>query len=293
MKRNAIVRIIFYSIGILVLLGILLQGLGFSLYSFESEISEQHHQIAPNQTIGQNFPTHSIEKIDIDWAAGSITIAPESRLTDISVCESGPSNYPMVCTISGDTLRIRFAKEGKFHKIFGSNLSFKKDLVILVPDQWLCDTLQIASASADVYMQDMTINEFDFDGASGRCTIENCVIGDVDLDTASGDLSFTGSLNTLDCDSVSADCVITVTNVPHSIDLDAVSGDLKLYLPEYCGFTCSLDGMSGNFRSEYETSMKNGHHVYGDGSCKIEVDAMSGSVKIHKHTAQQNEHHPE
>ena len=61
-----------------------------------------------------------------------------------------------------------------------------------------------------------------------------------------------------------------------------MSGDLELTLPEYCGFTVSMDAMSSDFTSDFPTTMQNGNHIYGDGSCSISIDAMSGDVAIRK-----------
>ena len=142
--------------------------------------------------------------------------------------------------------------------------------------------LEIDAASADVDIRDMTIQEFDFDGASGRCTLTDCAVGEMSLDTASGDVTFSGTLDTLDCDGASAKLQLELRNTPRSIDMDTASGSLTLVLPEDCGFTVSLDALSGRFSSDFATTTQNGRHIYGDGSCKIDVSSMSGGVTIRK-----------
>lgn len=64
--------------------------------------------------------------------------------------------------------------------------------------------------------------------------------------------------------------------------MDTASGSLTLVLPEDCGFTVSLDSLSGRFSSDFATTTQNGRHIYGDGSCKINVSSMSGGVTIRK-----------
>ena len=59
-------------------------------------------------------------------------------------------------------------------------------------------------------------------------------------------------------------------------------GFLDLTLPEDTGFSVDLDGMSCDFSSEFETTLRNGRHTYGDGHCRIDMDGMSSDVIIRK-----------
>ena len=107
-------------------------------------------------------------------------------------------------------------------------------------------------------------------------------IDKLDLDTASGNVRFTGGLQQLDCDAVSADIILKLTNVPGRLDMDTVSGDLDVTLPADAGFTVSMDTLSSDFESDFETTTRNGSYIAGNGRCRIDVDAMSGDVIIRK-----------
>ena len=128
----------------------------------------------------------------------------------------------------------------------------------------------------------MTIREVDFDGASGTCEFENCTVDEMDIDTASGDIRFIGALDILDCDAASASVYAVLSNTPSRLDMDSMSGDLDITLPGDAGFTVTLDGMTSDFSSDFETTVKNGNQVCGDGRCRINIDAMSGDVTIRK-----------
>ena len=104
----------------------------------------------------------------------------------------------------------------------------------------------------------------------------------LDLDTASGDVRFSGSLQQLDCDAASANIVLELTNVPGSIDLDTASGDLDVTLPGYAGFQVTLESLSGRFESDFDAVRRNGTYIWGDGKCRIDVAAMSGDVIVRK-----------
>ena len=233
---------------------------------------------------GVALDSASIREIEIEWAAGSIVIQPMD-ITEIRISEEGPKQdeEPMVWKVREGKLAIQYSE--KTDHIFGIGLNLgskSKDLIIQVPLDWQCDSLEIDAAAASLKINDLTIREMEFDGASGTCVFENCTVEKLDLDTASGDVRFTGSLQQLDCDAVSADIVLELSNVPRSIDLDTASGDLDVTLPADAGFTVTMDTMSGDFESDFATTSRNGSYVAGNGRCRIDVDAMSGDVMVRK-----------
>lgn len=301
MKTNAIIRIVIFSLVILVLSSILVGGIAlrdrgfdwvYRLHQGSEEVSPisadsaEHHENEENHDYDSSAQRTSgkIDELSIDWASGSITIRPGDT-DEILYEETGDfdSANAMVAKVSGSKLTIQYCKDGSFLKggfSFGGSLH--KDLTITVPRDWVCRELEIDVASADLDIRDLTIQEFDFDGASGRCTLTDCAVGEMSLDTASGDITFSGTLDALDCDSASAKLQLELRNTPRSIDMDTASGSLTMVLPEDCGFTVSLDALSGRFSSDFATTTQNGHHIYGDGSCKINVSSMSGGVTIRK-----------
>lgn len=294
MKTNAIIRIILFSLAIFLLLGVLGMGLGITAYLGYFSGETHQNAIQNSDEIQLNSfsamdgmetctadPT-KIRKIEIEWAAGSITIEPAEDTAEIRIGESpvDKEKYKMVCRQSGDKLTIQFCGGSMKFPSFGLNCS-SKDLYIQVPSGWFCDTLEIDSASADVKILDMGIGELDFDGASGNCTLENCTVSQLNVDAASGDLNFSGVLDVLDFDGASADCTLVLSNCPRHIDLDGMSGKLDITLPSDCGFTANTNGLSCDFSTDFVTTVRNGSHCHGDGSCRIELEALSGSVSIH------------
>lgn len=224
-----------------------------------------------------------VQNLEIEWVAGSILIQPIDT-DQILFSEDGVSDdrYSMVWKQRGDSLSISFCDDAIMDFGFGISMGaeLSKDLTIYVPLDWSCNSLEIEAASATVEVNDLTIQNVEFDGASGTCEFENCQVDKIDLDTASGDIRFIGSLNILDCDAASASVYAVLDNIPTRMDLDSMSGDLDITLPEDAGFTVTMDGLSNDFRSDFETTIKNNNHVHGDGSCRINVDAMSGDVTI-------------
>lgn len=288
MKTNTIVRIILFSIAILVLLGILLAGLAFELFTFNTDSFTSEVTDLPTASDGVTTQgaadAGKIKNIDIDWVSGSIIIQPDENAADITLSETYVDNtkYRMVYKQSGNTLKIQYCEDSITFPSFGINIDFSKDLIITVPADWVCGSLEIDAASANVVVNDLTIQEVDFDGASSTCDFINCQVDQLDVDGASGDIKFSGTLNVLDFDGASASCYLEVTNVPSRISMDGMSGDLDLTLPEDCGFTVSIDAMSSDFHSDFPTTMSGGDHIYGDGHCRISFSGMSGDLTIRK-----------
>ena len=240
-----------------------------------------------NQTgsVGSADPA-AIREIKIEWISGSVTVEP-GDVQEITFLESGngTDKYEMVWKQSGDELVIQYSKDSStagFGLHFGDG---SKDLTVTVPRGWVCNSLELDTASADLTVRDVIIREMEIDSASGTAKFENCTVSSLDVDTASGDVTFTGSLNELDFEAASASFTGVLENVPDQVKMDSMSGDLTLTLPEDAGFTVSLDAMSSDFSSDFPTVKKNKSYVCGDGHCKIDVSTMSGDVAILKQSA--------
>lgn len=230
--------------------------------------------------------TETIRDIKIDWISGSVTVEP-GDVQEITFSESGTATdkYKMVWKQSGDELVIQYSKDSGTPG-FGIHIDKgSKDLTVTVPRGWVCDSLELDTASTDLTVRNMIIREMEIDSASGTAKFENCTVSSLDVDTASGDVTFSGSLNELDFEAASASFTGVLENVPDQVNMDSMSGDLTLTLPEDAGFTVSLDAMSSDFSSDFPTVKKNKSYVCGDGHCKIDVDAMSGDVSILKQQA--------
>lgn len=293
MKTNAIIRIIIWSLVLVILGGILCGFLIEETYlnnytktridPTEGITDWDQSNAASESAEALNFDSDSISEIKIEWVAGNITIVKKQNIHTIRVQEYAPNNsqYQMVAKANGKSLKIQFFEGKHWYGIHDSAGS--KDLLIEVPDSWICQKLELDIAAANLEIHKLAIQEVDIDGASGTCKFVNCMIPDLDIDTASGDVTFTGLLDTLDFDAASASFMGEFQNTPKSIDMDGLSGSLDIALPEDCGFTVSMDGLSSRFSSDfYGTENRNGAHIYGDGRCRIQVDGMNVDVTIRK-----------
>lgn len=302
MKTNAIVRIVLLSLAIIILGSLLLGVLSIRRLAVkldESEFVEDLNipaflddvledssdevHIVSGEKKTAIFAADEVDSLVIEWAAGDIVIQHGDTDT-ITVAEESVSNkkYEMRIFQTGKTLEIKFCDDGINFIGINNIKAVDKDLVITVPMQWNMRELEVDAASADLTVSDMTIQTANFNMASGEIYMYNCDVDTIDLDTASGDVEFTGTLNVLECDAASANCIVTVFNSPKHINMDSASGNLELFLPDDCGFRCNMETLSGHFSSDFSTSNSDGLYIYGDGACQIDMDAMSGSISIRK-----------
>ena len=251
MRRNAIVRIVVFSVIALVLTGILVTGLGGGLY-----ITEHHSGTVATGTV--EIDPARVSKLEIDWAAGTVTI--KTGDTDkIVISEEGQfdDQYAMLYNLDEGTLEI-YHSSGSV-SIIGSVP--KKNLTVTVPVGWEC-------------------RELDVDAAGVSVAVEGLTADSVDLDGAGMELSYTGSFNTLDCDG--AGCVLDIVSRedPDSIEIDGAGCDIELTLPEGCGFAANLDGLGCSFESNVDAGRLEGMYVYGNESCRIEADGLGVAMSV-------------
>ena len=279
MKRNAIFRMILFGFLTVVLVGILISGIALKQYQVTGVVVRESAEVLA--VGGYSSPAKEVDRLKIAWAAGKIVIVPTDR-DDITVTEELlGGDKTMVLKKDGSTLYVEYC-EDNISLSFGSNNNLKKNLYISVPQDWDCKELEIDAASATVQVEHLTIEEVESSTASGTHTFTNCQVGTMKMETVSGDLNFTGTLEKLDFNGVSAQADVVVTNFPKSIDVETISGDLNITLPKECGFTVDKDTVSGRFSSELPTTEQNGKIVYADGHCEIEVEGVSASVHIRK-----------
>ena len=288
MKASAIIRIIAFSVAIILLSFILLSIIDYNYY-FENGRLHSYEMAAPAPTeaachVHQQDISTQVQNIEIEWVAGSIAIHKSDSLDYISISEASVdgSAPEMICRQSGQTLKIQYSEEPMKFSSFGINADVSKDLVIRVPKNWNCNNLEIDAAATDVNIQDLTIRELDFDGASGNLILDNCNIEELDIDTASGDVEFVGTLENLDFDAASAKFYGEFYNCPRNLNMDSMSGDLELVLPEYTGLELNMETVTGSFDTDFTFGKHNDLYICGDGNCKINVSAMSSDVSILK-----------
>lgn len=253
MKTNAIIRIVIYSLVALLLVGALLVCLGMGNFQFQFNLGGNYN------TGSGSADAQQISKLDLDWAAGSITIQVAD--TDkITFTESGnfEDDQAMAYQIQGDTLSIQYSKPSVQ---IGFISTPSKDLTITVPAGWVC-------------------KELDLDGAALEIRIDGITVGALDMDGADTELTFSGALETLECDGAACELELNCTNQPKEIELNGANCTAVLTLPKDCGFRVEMDGLDCDFHSDLPCSTNHGSYVYGDGACFISANGLACRITI-------------
>lgn len=229
------------------------------------------------------MPAAQIKDIEVEWISGKVLIQP-GETDSISFYEEmyADNSKQMIWKQSGDKLIIQFSQPD--WGIFHFQNTYSKDLILTVPKQWFGDEVSIENVSSTIEINGLTCNEMEINSVSGKCSFRDCNVNAFNLETVSGGVDYQGQLKTLDCESVSGDCKVLVTNYPDYINLEGVSCDLTLYLPEDCGFISSMETASGDYTTDFPANYENGKMVFGDGRCKVKISSISGDMIIRKAT---------
>lgn len=272
---SAVVRIIVFGL-LTVTLFICMLGLTFA--SVKNNWTIDRSEVY--QETGGSVAAAEVQQIDLAWVSGDITFETYEG-SEIIFNETfyGTNCLPMVWRHNNGKLTILF-NEPNIGIQFFQSIGGSKSLKVQIPSNWVGKDLNIENVSSSVEMTGLVCDEIDLSNVSGDCELLDCSANSVEFETVSGNLTYSGRLLDLDLDTVSADCDIALNNEPRQIDLNSVSGDSILYLPESCGFTVELESVSGDISCVYPLTSKGGRYTFGNGSCSIDVDTTSGDLII-------------
>ena len=241
---SGVVRIVIFTLLALALVAVLVFSVGFS--STSGPISDLSCIWNTSQVDGIPSPSGSVSaeevsRLAIHWVAGSIRVEPSENTTDISFRLTGEDDAKFPMVWSQSDDTLILSYT-QTNKIPISVNVRRKNLVVTVPAGWAAE--------------------------------------DISIDNVSGELDFSGFCRSAEVSTVSGDCTLTLTSAPNSIDLDSVSGQLVVALPENTGFTANLDSLSGKLYSDFATTYQDDTMRYLDGACKISMDSVSGDLRI-------------
>ena len=275
MKRNAIARIVIYSLIVVILVGVLVHGMDWDGFHFDLDLGDDAQIVTGTASVEPS----SIKHIRIEWVDGLVDVATADQDT-ITFSETNGEKECMVYQIKGDTLVIRYSKESIK---LGINITTpNKHLTVHVPMDWIAAGIEISAVSSNVTVELPEVQEAKVETVSGNIDIRCERSKEISFTTVSGHAGFTGNCEELDCESVSGNCKVALDGSAKEIQMESISGDLEIVLDGQLGFTAQIDSVSGGVRSDFTTSVSNDIHTYGDGSIRIEAETVSGSIRIRK-----------
>lgn len=177
-------------------------------------------------------PAASLEKLDIQWAAGMVYVqswnGDEIQIQEYSHSELTGRNSMVVEegeTPDGAQMSIRYRDGASLGTVKGD-----KWLTVLVPDG-MVDTLTIETTSADVWLLGLEQGEVDVSTSSGGVDLSECYFQRARIDTISGRVNFAGIYtDVLGIFTTSGD----VNGDAHCADAEVktISGDVDLITQE-------------------------------------------------------------
>lgn len=252
-----------------------------------------------NYLVGNATVEEAVDSLAIDWVSGEIElryhdddtiVIEEESKTDLSdreklryICEDG-------------TLRIKYVESGvMINKILTKKLTvtlpkdidFKKVDINTVSSNLKFDTLKADSMNYNAVSGDISANtievadDFVINTVSGEVSIEGSISGkSLKVNTVSGGMDARLNISDrFDYDTMSGEAKIELEKMC-DIDIDSVSGNANIILPESPSYTLKYDTVSGYISMGNEAKINNNVYTVGNGEKSIKVDTVSGNLTI-------------
>ena len=239
----------------------------------------------------------SIDRIDIDWIKGGVSIVPaegdEIHVYEIAETSSNGDGV-MRYRIHNGTVYIKFREPGRYWNLDG------KPLIIEVPEAISeAISLKVSTVSADIASESMSFSDTDINTVSGITSLSDYNTPRLDIDSVSGGITAYGDIKRADIDMVSGNVAITANTSFSDISVDTVSGDVWLEAKSNfssvdvttvsgkvelrCGTPRGLDidTVSGSINVDGSITEKGGYTVNNvDGLGQVEIGTVSGDVTV-------------
>lgn len=243
-----------------------------------SELSADNNFISESTVQNVSFDASEVKKLHIEWVSGNVTLKTADQ-HNVTFRVDGDSALPFSYQLSGNELDLRYPADNALWKpAWGS-----KNLTVTVPQSWYARETNIDVVSAVVEVDGLSTEELKLDTTSGPINASGLCCDQIVASTVSGNVSLEGTAEELKLDTTSGRCQAELDERVREIEMDSVSGELELILPESLGFEAEVDTVSGSFRSDIPTTASSkGVYTCGNGECGISVDTVSGSISIQK-----------
>lgn len=287
MKRNAIARIIIWSLVAVLLTSLLVVGISSSPSSFFTGdwsfgIIGETYKNSALYNVGGGTVTDEFQSIKVNWTNGKINIeAYDGEDTVISETEVAEKENKLRWRVEDGVLKIQQMAAGMR---FGLKQTPKKTLTVKIPSN-VAEGLKAVtsdSVSAEVTITGISASDkIEIDTVSGGANLKNIKTEKLDIDTVSGSIKAAGEFTELESDSVSGDVTVSSATPLKKLDCDSTSGNIRLTIPKNSGFTLKADTVSGDISCGLPAvSESKNRRVCGDGSADFETDTVSGDLII-------------
>lgn len=239
----------------------------------------------------KSLPIMSINRIAINAVSENITIREVSG-DDITarfhgnISSTSPDDRPhLEVRLQGDTAEIRIERQQ--HITFGSTYS-DAVLEVSIPKQY-AGKLTAQGVSSDITAGSHHYAEVALKTISGHILAQDLTTERTNIYSVSGDVDMKAFTGDVDAHSISGCVALTFTEMPGSINIKTVSGDIRLGMPPNAGFALDVHSNSGGVTCDFPITITNsrtggGEHsltgTAGSGKGAITVRTVSGDIGI-------------
>lgn len=287
MKRNAIARIVIWSLVTVLLTSLLIVGINAPPSSFFTGdwslgIIGVTYKNSALYNVGGGTVTDEFHSIKVNWTNGKINIESyDGEDTVISETEVAEKENKLRWRVEDGVLKIQQMAAGMR---FGLKKTPKKTLTVKIPSSAAekLKNVNTDSVSAEVNIIGIAASgKIEIDTVSGSAALKSIKTARLDIDTVSGEVNAEGEISELESDSVSGDITVSSAIPLEKLDCDSTSGNIRLTIPKNSGFTLKADTVSGDISCGLPTvSESKKRRVCGDGSADFETDTVSGDLII-------------
>lgn len=253
-------------------------------------------------------PSDGLNGLDVHTAGGDVTfgVSQDNNIYIVELAASQLTEDQMAeIQVVDGILHIRQGRKSSAGSLLFHYGMLSSDFEIYLPVRpW--NAISVTTTSGDIRLEKgMEVASLTLQSTNGDVDVPeiqcgtaevSTVSGDVDLtghmeelrmNTVSGDVDLCGSSRSLTVNTTTGDMSLRLDNMPDRLDLSAVSGDTKLWLPDNDGFALQYTRVSGDLRSDFDlkTSLnaKNGTAVYLEGGNRTySMTSVSGDLRIYR-----------
>ncbi len=264
---------------LLLAVALLLWGCSHGGFGFASEVKYSN---ADRYTAGATEFSGSIAVLDVNWIDGEVNIQYYDG-DKIVLKESGSKTLEkeeqLHWWLDDGKLNIQYAASG-----YKMDKFLNKELTILLPAGMELKQLKLDVVSADVQLSDVKAETVVINTVSGEAEGHIVSAGQITIETVSGEVDIAVDQATrMTTNTVSGNVVLRFEATPEKIDTGSVSGNVKICIPEDCGFRIVMNSVSGDVDCELPAH-KEGKNTYtsGNEACRINIDTVSGNAVLEK-----------
>lgn len=145
--------------------------------------------------------------------------------------------------------------------------------------------IKASSISGAVRVDKLTAGEMILTSTSGSVLSQDFSVNQGDWNSVSGKVTLMGDAKSVKVSTVSGGVEGRLEDCPENMEIDTVSGGIKMFLPDNEGFHVSYSSVSSHLDTQFPVTgnlgKKSGDAVYGNGKAKIRMGTVSGGLRLY------------